>query len=184
MIQDAEMQHEVRVNGVQSVQVYENRDAKNKRSYDVVVRGGQLVFIYNEDAAEWIGEMLDDKTEGVYGEIGYNRDFLDTHLETGEFTIKDKRIEREVRSRLEKIKKINHEKQLKKVEEDISILPSLEEEKARLEEKIAKAKEQHELAKSRVMPSLETKIEGKTIPPMQVMKGPEKEPDGQHAASS
>ena len=179
LIQDAELQAEVRINGVQAVRVYESRDKQNRRTYDVVVKGGQLIFRLDEEIGEWVGEMLDDKTEGLYGEIGYNRDILASHYETGEFIIKDKRIEREVKSRLEKIKKIRHQKDVERVAKDTSILPSLEEEKKRLEEKIEKAREQQQVAKSGSMPSL-TAFKKNETPGMKVVE----KKDAEHATSS
>ena len=176
LIQDAVAQFEVRINGLQSIRVYPGRDSKNRLKYDVVVSGGQLVFQYNESIDQWVGEVLDDKTPGLYGEEGYNRDFLATHYETGEFIIKDGRVKRDIERRLERIKKMNAEKKEKSVEEDVTVLPALIEEQKRLEEKIAAAKKKQE----------ESKTKSFTGPVVNIKGGPpeKKEPDAQHQTSS
>lgn len=184
LVQDAVAQSEIRINGVRSIRVYQHRDAKNRVQYEVVETGGQCVFQLDEISGEWIGEMLDDQEDGLYGEKGYNRDFLASHFETGEFIIKDKRIERDIKRRLDRIKKAQHEKELAQIESDAAILPVLEEEQARIKEKIAKAKELQVKAKTEAMPSLTTFK--KSNPPLAPAESNPKpaEANAKHATSS
>lgn len=149
MIIREDIQTEVKFNGVKSVVVYPaGRGRGGQPKFEVLVKGGELVFRYtpddDPDKDGWYADMLDDQAPAKYGEKGYNRDFLASHLASGEFIIVDPKVRRDIVARAKKIAQIVKQKEESVKEKRVKNLKDLEEQKKALEEEIRIAKEQQD----------------------------------------
>jgi len=130
----SEGQSEVKFNGVKAVRVYPSGLGRGGlQNYEVVVSGGELVFRFtpSEDPENdgWYASMLDDQETSIYdpNKKGYNRDFLASHFESGQFIILDAKVKRDIVARAKLIKEHVIERNQKNIEDKNIRLQTLKE---------------------------------------------------------
>lgn len=91
------------------------------------IEGGRVKFKLDRESRAYVGWMYDDNEKGLYGEKGYNRDFLATHLSRQIFKIKSKAIQEDVERRWKNIERFlaeaEEKKKLKKDAAEVKVDP-------------------------------------------------------------
>ena len=101
-------QKEVFIHGVKQLKAYgRGRNEEGIDEWEFVKDSGLVKFKLDRRERAYIGYLWDDNDKTKYGWKGYNRNILATHIETGDFIIKDEDILKSIHNRLEKIKAFN-----------------------------------------------------------------------------
>jgi len=99
---DANIQGAGRISGAYTLDVFPGvPDRNNLPTFEFNVRGGDIQFAFDKEKYAMVAQVLDDDKPGVVSKVGYNRDFLASHL--GMFIIPDKEIAEDVAKRAELI---------------------------------------------------------------------------------
>ncbi len=103
----AGIQKQLHIHGVKALNAYsKGKNDEGIEEFEFERTSGIIKFKRDRRARAYVGYLWDDDERGYYSRKGFNRDFLATHLETGDFIIKDETVLEDVKKRLEKIKKV------------------------------------------------------------------------------
>jgi len=165
----------VRFTGVQTIKGYRGgQDRDGMDIIDLEVKGGSLVFRLDAASREFTAYLLDDKTKAIYSEIGYNRDFIATHIVNKSeaeqpFYIESKGIMRDIEKRMQAIQKLAKNKEEVRKDEDAKSLVNIN---AQIEELKAKQSELLDEQNLSVKqgdlsnPKAQAPVQDKTAPPL------------------